>query len=143
MLSSCSWNACKQHAIGCHFHPLGFMFHNSFAHTFQHYHVMFIFFVLLQHLWSSNYSSTIFNATMGSMVEQLLYLDFVCCFGSQGWHKSFNFVVKFIQCWLSWNYTKVFPCVCFHKCLQIQYYELVNNVFVNICESIIAWCPTR
>jgi len=59
MLSSSSWNACKQHAIGCHFHPLGFVFHNSFAHTFQHHHFMFIFLVFLQHLWSSNYSSAI------------------------------------------------------------------------------------
>jgi hypothetical protein len=44
--------------MGCHFHPLGFMFHNSFTHTFQHHHFMFSFVVLLQHLWSSNYSST-------------------------------------------------------------------------------------
>ncbi len=30
-----------------------------------------------------------------------------------------------------------FSCVCFHKCLQIHYYELVNNIFANICESVI------
>ncbi len=30
-----------------------------------------------------------------------------------------------------------FSWVCFHKCLQIHYYELVNNIFVNICESVI------
>jgi hypothetical protein len=30
-----------------------------------------------------------------------------------------------------------FSCVCFHKCLQIHYHELVNNIFVNICESVI------
>jgi hypothetical protein len=57
-VTSSSWNACKQHAIGCHFHPLGFMFHNSFAHTFQHHHFVFSFLVLLQHLWSFDYSST-------------------------------------------------------------------------------------
>jgi hypothetical protein len=34
-------------------------------------------------------------------------------------------------------------CVCFHKCLQIHYYELVNNLFAYICESVIAWCPTK
>jgi hypothetical protein len=50
---------------------------------------------------------------------------------------SFSFAVKFIHGWLSWNYTKVFLCVCFHKCLQIHYYELVGNIFANICESFI------
>jgi hypothetical protein len=47
-------------------------------------------------------------ATMNFMVEQLLYLDFVHSLESEGWQMSFNFVVKCIQCWWSWNYTKVY-----------------------------------
>ncbi len=58
MPSPSLWNACKQHAMGCHFHPLRFMFCNSFARTSQHHHFLLSSLVLLQHFWSSNYSST-------------------------------------------------------------------------------------
>jgi hypothetical protein len=58
---------CHPHPYGMHannmpwdviFPPLGFTFCNNFARVFQHHHFVFFFFVLLQCLWSSNYSST-------------------------------------------------------------------------------------
>jgi hypothetical protein len=44
---------------------------------------------------------------VNSMVEQLFYFDFVHSLESQGWQRNSSFVVKFIQCWLPWNCTKV------------------------------------
>ncbi len=58
MSSPSLWNACKHHVMGCHFHPLGFTFCNSYACAFQRHHFVLSSLVLLQRLWSSNYSST-------------------------------------------------------------------------------------
>jgi hypothetical protein len=52
------WNACKQHAMGCHLHPLGFMFCNSFARAFQRHHFVAFFFGVVATLWSFNYLNT-------------------------------------------------------------------------------------
>ncbi len=76
MQSPSLWNACKQHAMGCHFHPLGFTFCNNFAHAFKCHCFVLSSLVLLWCLWSSNYLNTT-SMHVNSMVEQLLYLDFV------------------------------------------------------------------
>ncbi len=57
---------CHPHPYGMHannmqwdiiFSPLGFMLCNSLACAFQHHHFVLSFLVLLECLWSSNYSS--------------------------------------------------------------------------------------
>ncbi len=81
-----------------------------------------------------------FNATMCSMVKQLFYFRLLLILCILLNHRvDIGVLVLLLSSSMVGCHgtTPRFFFVCFHKCLQIHYYEFVNNIFANICESVI------